>query len=61
VYLDLAIVADETQLSKFIHEKADARPGRADHLRQRFLADMNLDRLQSVILAKVRQQQQKPR
>jgi hypothetical protein len=25
VHLDLAIIADETQLSKFVHEEADAR------------------------------------
>jgi hypothetical protein len=51
--LDLAIIADETQLSEFVHEEADAGAGGADHLRQCFLADVNLDRLQAAVLAKV--------
>jgi hypothetical protein len=55
MHFDLAIVADETQLSKFVHEEADARAGRANHLRQRFLADMNLNRPLATFLAKVRQ------
>ena len=53
-------VVNEAQLSEAIHEEADARPGGADHLRQRLLVDVNPDRLWTAILAEVRQQQQKP-
>jgi len=59
--LDLAIIADETELAEFVHEEADAGTGGADHLRQYFLADLNLDRPRAAFLAEVRQQQQKPR
>ena len=34
-----AVVLDETQLPKTIHEEADSRTGSAYHLRQQFLAN----------------------
>ena len=58
---DMAVVIDETELSKSVHEEANARSGRADHLRQRFLADFRDDRLCFPFLAKIRQQQKKAR
>ena len=39
----------------------DARPGRADHLGQGFLADVGNDRLRAALLAEIRQKKQKPR
>jgi hypothetical protein len=33
----LSVVFDKTQFAEFVHEKAHARSGRADHLRQCFL------------------------
>src|SRR5665647_3988518 len=59
--LDFSVVIDQAQFSKFIHEKADAGSGRADHLRQGALADIRLDRLRTALLAEVRQQKQKTR
>ena len=50
----------QAQLSKFVHEKADAGPRRADHLRERLLADFCNDRLRLALLAKIRQQQEQP-
>ena len=35
MHFQCSIVFDETQFAEFIHEEADARPGRANHLRQR--------------------------
>ena len=61
VDLDLAVIADEAELAEFVHEEADAGTGGADHLRQCFLAHLNLDRMQAAFLAEVGQQQQKPR
>ena len=36
----VAVVADESQLPKFVHEKTDARSGGADELCQSLLADV---------------------
>ena len=36
----LSIVADESKFAEFVHEGADARSGRANHLSQCFLADI---------------------
>ena len=41
-------------------KKFTPRTGGADHLRQRFLADLGYDRLGSPLFAEVRQQQQRP-
>src|SRR3981081_2080819 len=40
-----AVVVDEAEPSKLVHEKADARARGADHLRKRLLADLCDDRL----------------
>jgi hypothetical protein len=37
--LDLSVIGNEAELAKLVHEKADTGACRADHLRQRFLAD----------------------
>jgi hypothetical protein len=43
--LDFSVVFYKTQFAEFVHEKAHARSGRADHLRQRFLTKRSHDRL----------------
>ena len=55
------IVIDEPQLAEFVHEKADPRPGSADHLGQAFLADFGNNRLRFPFFTKIGQQQEKPR
>ena len=37
VDLAVAVVVDEAQFPKFVHEKIDSRPRCADHLRQSLL------------------------
>jgi hypothetical protein len=36
-----SVVFDKAQFAEFVHEKADARSCRADHLSQRFLTDLS--------------------
>ena len=61
VYLDMPVVADEAQLAKLVHEMADAGSSCADHLCQRFLTDMWIDRLRAAFFAEIREQQEQPR
>jgi len=56
----VAVVANEAQFSKFVHEETHTGSGRADHLRQRLLADFRDHRLRFSFLAKIRQQQEQP-
>jgi hypothetical protein len=58
--LKSSVVFDKTQFAKFVHEKAYARSGRADHLRQRFLTELSHDRLRPAFLAEICQQKEKP-
>jgi hypothetical protein len=60
VDLDFSVVFDKTQFAEFIHEKAHARSGRADHLRQRFLTKRSHDRLWPAFLAKICKEKEKP-
>src|SRR5450631_3121577 len=57
---DVAVVVNEAQFSKFVHEKTHPGPRRSDHLRKRLLADFRDYRLRLAFLAKVRQQQEQP-
>ncbi len=57
----MPVVADEAQLAKLVHEMADSGSSGADHLRQRFLTDMRIDRLRAAFLAEIREQQEQPR
>src|SRR6202043_3096555 len=61
VNLDLAVIANESELAKLVHEKADAGARGADHFCQRLLADMGRDRLRGAFLAEICQQQEKAR
>src|ERR1700733_5824839 len=58
---DSTVVLNKTELTEAIHEEADARPGRADHLRQSFLCDQGDQRLRLSWFAKFRHQQENPR
>src|ERR1700689_1922916 len=57
----MPIVIDEAQFTKFVHEKADAGSGSADHIGQCLLTDVWTDRLRSAFLAEIRQQQEQAR
>src|ERR1043166_5462027 len=61
VDLQPTVVLDKAQLPKLVHEEADARAGCADHLRQRFLADLGHAASRPPFLAEVGQQQKDPR
>src|SRR5712672_3913793 len=58
--LDFSVVFDEAQFAEFVHEKAHARSGRADHLRQRFLTELSHDRLRLAFLAEICKEKEKP-
>jgi hypothetical protein len=59
--LDLAVVINQAQSPKLVHEKADARSRRADDIRERLLADFRQNRFWLAFLAKIRKQQKGPR
>ena len=56
VYVEPAIVIDESQLLEFIHKKVDAGPRGADHFRQRLLRHFGKDELRLFMIAVARQQ-----
>lgn len=56
-----AVVFDKAQLAEAVHKKTDARPRRADHLRQRLLADLRDYRLRLAFFPEPGEQQQGPR
>ena len=60
VDLDPTVVVYEAKLPKLVHEEADARPCRPDHLSQRLLAYLRDYRLGFAFLAEVGQHQEQP-
>jgi len=56
----VAGVLDEAEIPELVHEVIDARPGRADHLRQIFLVDSWNHGLGPALLAKMGEQQEQP-
>ena len=54
------IIVDEAMLSEPVHEMADPRPGRADHLCQSILIHVGDYHISLAILAKMRKQQENP-
>ena len=58
---DFSVVTDEPQLAKLVHEKAHTRSGRADHICQRFLIDIRIDRLRGTLFSKIRQEKKETR
>ena len=61
VNLDVAVVFDKAELSKSIHEEADAGAGGTDHLRQGLLRDLGNVLFRFARLAELRHQEQYPR
>ncbi len=61
VDLQSAIVIDEAQFTEFIHERAHPRSRRANHFRERLLADLCNDWLRFTLLAEVREKKKSPR
>jgi hypothetical protein len=59
MHLDLSVVADQSQLAKFVQEKAHAGSGRSDHLRQRCLIDRSVDGCRPSIFPEIGEQKQK--
>src|ERR1700693_4158212 len=59
--LQRAVVFDQAQLPKFIHENIHARPRRSDQRRKRLLVHLYGYRFQTKISAIIRQQQKSPR
>src|SRR5271154_3082471 len=60
VHGEPAVVLDETELSKLVHEKTDTRSGGAHHFGEGFLADFGNDRLGPAFLAILREQEERP-
>jgi hypothetical protein len=60
MHLNFSVVFDKTQFAEFVHEKAHARSGRADHLRQRFLTKRSHDRLRPAFLPEICKEKEKP-
>src|ERR1700736_2459566 len=56
-----SVIADETELTKLVHEMTDPRPSGADHFSQGCLTDLDVDRLGVAFLAEIREQQQQAR
>src|SRR6266481_5474866 len=59
--LDFSVIGNEAELSKLVHEKADAGAGCPDHLCQGLLAHLCRDGLWGAILSEICQQQEKAR
>ena len=58
---EMPVVINKTQFAELVHEVADTRAGRADHLGERFLTDLCEDWLRSAFLSEIGHQQQQPR
>jgi hypothetical protein len=59
--LYFSIVTDEPQFAEFVHEKAHAGTGRADHLCQCLLTDIYIDRLRASFLSEARAEEEDAR
>ena len=60
MYRQFAVVFDKPQFAEAIHKEVDPRPGRAHHLRQRFLAYFRNYRLGRAFLAELGKKQKRP-
>ena len=58
---EFPVVFNIAQFAKLVHEKAHARSGRANHLREGFLTKLPNDRLNRGFFAEIRQKQKRPR
>jgi len=52
-----AVVFNKPHFAELVHEETDSRAGSANHLRQRFLADLSEHRLRFLVFSEVGQQQ----
>src|SRR5581483_734965 len=59
MHLDLSVVADQSELAKFVQEKTHAGSGRPYHLRQGCLIDRSLDGCWLAVFSEVGQQKKK--
>ena len=50
---EMPVVINETQFAELVHEVADTRAGRADHLGECFLTDLCENWLGSALLSKI--------
>ena len=57
---ELAVVFDQAQFSKLVHEKIHARSGRANHLSECLLVELYGQRFQATVIAVIGQQQKSP-
>src|SRR4029077_14980271 len=60
VDLQIAVVVDEAQLPKLVHEGVNARASRADDLSQRLLTDLRRDRWRRAFLTKIGEEEKRP-
>ncbi len=58
--LQTAVVVNKSQFPEPVHEEANPRAGRADHLGQSFLTDLGDNGFGNAFLAEMSQQQQNP-
>ena len=56
-----AVVFDEPEAPEFVHEKADSRTSRADHLRQHLLIDLRNYLLGLALFPKIGQRRERSR
>lgn len=61
VYLQTAVVLDESQFPEAVHEEADAGAGSPHHFGERFLADLGHQGFRLSLFAVAREQQKHPR
>jgi hypothetical protein len=60
MHLNAAVVFDEAEFAKAIHEEADPGPGGPDHLRQGFLGDLGDQAFRFARHAELRHQEENP-
>ena len=58
--LNVAVIADEAQPPKLVHEVADSRSRGPDHFSQCFLSNVRADWLRAAFLAEIREEQEQP-
>ena len=54
-----AVVTDEAEFTKFVHELTHAGAGRANHIRQHFLTDLSHNLFWTAFFAKIRKEKKK--
>ena len=57
----MTVIGDESQFSKFVHEKADAGAGGSDHFGKHLLANLGDDWFGPPLFSEIGKQKQSPR